>query len=148
MNKEYIFPEGLKKNQIVIEGDMMHVSGKYGGSININSILSVIHTPWSLTRISNPKGSLFFKHAGGELGVMWDPLTPAKLKQVESQAEEIAAYVQQRIANKTNDNQTVIQNIKTELSPADEVKKLKELLDMEAITQEEFDKKKKELLGL
>ena len=33
-------------------------------------------------------------------------------------------------------------------SPADEVKKLKELLDMGAITQEEFDKKKRELLNL
>lgn len=33
-------------------------------------------------------------------------------------------------------------------SAADEIKKYKELLDMEAITQEEFDMKKKELLGL
>ena len=33
-------------------------------------------------------------------------------------------------------------------SPADEVKKLKELLDMGASTQEEFDKKKRELLNL
>ncbi len=33
-------------------------------------------------------------------------------------------------------------------SSADEIKKFKELLDMDAITQEEFDTKKKELLGL
>ncbi len=33
-------------------------------------------------------------------------------------------------------------------SPADELKKFKELLDMGAITQEEFDAKKKQLLGL
>ena len=33
-------------------------------------------------------------------------------------------------------------------SNTDEIKKLKELLDMGAITQEEFDQKKKELLGL
>lgn len=32
--------------------------------------------------------------------------------------------------------------------PVEQVKKLKELLDMDAITQEEFDAKKKELLGL
>ena len=31
---------------------------------------------------------------------------------------------------------------------ADEIKKFKELLDMGAITQEEFDAKKKQLLGL
>ena len=34
------------------------------------------------------------------------------------------------------------------LSPADEIKKYKDLLDSGAITQEEFDIKKKELLGL
>lgn len=33
-------------------------------------------------------------------------------------------------------------------SSADEIKKFKELLDMGAITQEEFNDKKKELLGL
>ncbi len=33
-------------------------------------------------------------------------------------------------------------------SPADELKKYKELLDMSIITQEEFDAKKKQLLGL
>lgn len=36
----------------------------------------------------------------------------------------------------------------TTVSAADELKKFKELLDMGAITQEEFDVKKKELLGL
>ncbi|MBE6660954.1 MAG: SHOCT domain-containing protein [Ruminococcaceae bacterium] len=33
-------------------------------------------------------------------------------------------------------------------SPADELKKYKDLLDSGAITQEEYDAKKKELLGL
>ena len=36
----------------------------------------------------------------------------------------------------------------TEVGSADEIKKFKELLDMGAITQEEFDAKKKQLLGL
>ena len=36
----------------------------------------------------------------------------------------------------------------TTLDPYEEIKKLKELLDIEAITQEEYDKKKKELLNL
>lgn len=38
--------------------------------------------------------------------------------------------------------------IQAALSPADELKKFKELLDMGIITQEEFDAKKKQLLGL
>lgn len=37
---------------------------------------------------------------------------------------------------------------KNSISPADEIKKYKELLDYGAITQDEFDKKKKELLNL
>ena len=38
--------------------------------------------------------------------------------------------------------------INAALSPADELKKFKELLDMGIITQEEFDAKKKQILGL
>ncbi len=40
------------------------------------------------------------------------------------------------------------QGAKTDISPADEIKKFKELLDSGIITQEEFDAKKKQLLGL
>ncbi len=45
----------------------------------------------------------------------------------------------------TNKGATIIQNV---ISPADEIKKFKELLDLGIITQEEFDGKKKQLLGL
>ncbi len=40
---------------------------------------------------------------------------------------------------------TVVQNVK---SPAEQIKEYKELLDMGIISQEEFNQKKKELLGL
>ena len=54
------------------------------------------------------------------------------------------------------DFDTVLQSVKTpksgaviqQASAADELKKFKELLDMGVITQEEFDAKKKQLLGL
>ena len=39
-------------------------------------------------------------------------------------------------------------NNSVKLDPYEEMKKLKELLDLDIITQEEFDRKKKELLGL
>jgi hypothetical protein len=42
----------------------------------------------------------------------------------------------------------VINNIQQTATNADELKKYKDLLDSGAITQEEFDAKKKELLGL
>lgn len=50
---------------------------------------------------------------------------------------------------KSNESIAIEKNIvKDSLSPADELKKYKELLDMGAITQEEYDTKKKELLNL
>lgn len=42
----------------------------------------------------------------------------------------------------------VVTNIRQEQSSADELKKFKELLDMGVITQEEFEAKKKQLLGI
>lgn len=51
------------------------------------------------------------------------------------------------IAESKESKQTVVNNIQ-ETTNADELKKYKDLLDSGAITQEEFDAKKKELLGL
>lgn len=50
----------------------------------------------------------------------------------------------QEAASEVDTNTTVV----NALSPAEELKKFKELLDMGIITQEEFDAKKKQLLGL
>ena len=54
-------------------------------------------------------------------------------KKLESDCKK---YVELRSNNKPN------------YSAADEIKKFKELLDMGAISQEEYDAKKKQLLGL
>lgn len=62
-------------------------------------------------------------------------------------AEKVVEFINQKIREyKTNKNgsTTVIQ----QTSAADELKKYKELLDLGIITQEEFDAKKKQLLGL
>ncbi len=62
-------------------------------------------------------------------------------------AEKVVEFINQKIREyKTSKNgsTTVIQ----QTSSADELKKFKELLDMGIITQEEFDAKKKQLLGL
>lgn len=67
-----------------------------------------------------------------------------KNNQINSNFEEIKKYIEEFNSNQ-NRNTTIIQNVK---SPAEQVKELKELLDMGAISQEEFDKKKKELLNL
>ena len=58
-------------------------------------------------------------------------------------AEKIVSYIQERIKEARQPKVAVAAN-----SAADEVLKLKNLLDMGVITQEEFDTKKKELLGI
>ena len=59
---------------------------------------------------------------------------------------DVAAYIRERIseAKKAKNAPSVVQQI----SAADELKKIKELLDMGILTQEEFDAKKKQLLGM
>ena len=65
-------------------------------------------------------------------------------KEINADFEEIKKYIEEFNANQKSNN-TVVQNIKT---PIEQIKDLKELFDMGAITQEEFEKKKKELLNL
>ena len=66
-------------------------------------------------------------------------------KQNNVDAEIVVAYIKNRIEEIKN---APAGGVVQQLSPADELKKHKELLDMGIITQEEFDAKKKQLLGL
>lgn len=59
-------------------------------------------------------------------------------------AEEICEYIEKKIVENQKGNTTIIQ----QNSSADEIAKYKQLLDNGIITQEEFDTKKKQLLGL
>lgn len=61
-------------------------------------------------------------------------------------AQEILSLLNIICQNHCHDNDNMTANDK--FSPADEIKKYKELLDMGAITLEEFEKKKKDLLNL
>lgn len=65
--------------------------------------------------------------------------------QSNEKMREVADYVRGRV-NTIKKGAT--QKQESQISLADEIKKFKELLDMGAITQEEFDAKKKQLLGL
>lgn len=59
-------------------------------------------------------------------------------------AKDIKDYIENLILNETNQQTTMVLST----SNADEIKKYKELLDMGAITQEEFECKKKQILDL
>ena len=58
--------------------------------------------------------------------------------------KEIKNFVEKAKEKATDTATTIIQQV----SAADELKKYKDLLDAGIITQEEFDAKKKQLLGL
>lgn len=60
-------------------------------------------------------------------------------------AEEIVEYLNKRIQELQNTTQN---SNSYQISSADEIKKYKELLDNGIITQEEFEAKKKQLLGI
>ena len=59
---------------------------------------------------------------------------------------EIKNYIQKRI-EEINNQVKEERRLQNNGSSADEILKLKQLLDMGAITQEEFDEQKKKLLG-
>lgn len=65
------------------------------------------------------------------------------------QIAEIADYIKEKIDEiKRQKSAPQATTVVQQASAADELKKFKELLDMGVITQEEFDAKKKQLLGL
>ena len=71
---------------------------------------------------------------------------PLALVERNDEAEEIKQFVEKSLANIKGDNSLSASQVR--LSSADELKKYKELLDSGIISQEEFDAKKKQLLGI
>lgn len=95
-------------------------------------------------------GYLQFETAGGIMNNRTNnffnenTFTWSTSNQTNEKMEEVANYTKERVNYYKN-----IRNAPTgTLSPADELKKYKDLLDSGIITQEEFDAKKKQLLGL
>lgn len=80
-------------------------------------------------------------------GGSWDALSDENTitlksdKDILAKAEEIVAYLNEALRKTKNSKGQAA------LSVADELKKFKELLDLEIITKEEFEAKKRQLLG-
>ena len=66
-------------------------------------------------------------------------------KERNAEAEVIVAFIKKQIDEIKN---APIGGVVQQISPAEELKKFKELLDLGVISQEEFDEKKKELLKI
>lgn len=83
---------------------------------------------------------------GGAFSASGDENTITINSEVNELAEEVVSYMNNKIREfKTSKGTTQVVN---NISAADELLKFKQLLDAGIITQEEFDKKKQQLLGL
>ena len=90
--------------------------------------------------------------AAGALSGNWGAAI-ANGQNANNELKQLTDYSRCPKCNSTNvsvldDNEVIPQATSGGVSSADELKKFKELLDMGVITQEEFDAKKKQLLGL
>lgn len=81
---------------------------------------------------------------GGIFNATQDENTVMIKASSNNEARGIKDYIENIILNRSKNQGSIVQQV----SPADELKKFKELLDTGIITQEEFDAKKKEILGL
>lgn len=83
------------------------------------------------------------ENTGGVMGASQDENTITLNSKVASEAEKVVEYINNKLREAKSGG-----SVQAALSPADELKKFKELLDMGVISQEEFDAKKKQILGL
>lgn len=81
---------------------------------------------------------------GGAFNATQDENTVMFTYKYNDLAKEIRAFIEKRIIELRNSNSPVVNQI----SAADEILKYKKLLDSGIITEEEFNQKKKSLLGI
>ncbi len=81
---------------------------------------------------------------GGVFNATQDENTVMIKAATNNDARAIKDYIEGIILNRSKNKGVVVQ----QASPAEELKKFKELLDMGVISQAEFDAKKKQILGL
>ena len=145
------------KGELTVYEDRVVISKKGSGFISGNSnktlpmanIMSVSVTPSTVWA----RGFIEFSVPGGkdskniEQAMKNENALPIKASSQNEVAMKIKEYVDEQIMKFANNKggTTIVQQA---ASPAEELKKMKELLDMGIITQEEFNAKKKELLGL
>ena len=84
---------------------------------------------------------------GGVLAAAGDENTITVANSKNAEAQSVVDYINKKL-KELKQRKNAVAPIVQQASAADELKKFKELLDMGIITQEEFDAKKKQLLGL
>lgn len=156
-DKEVVYKiEGVRGRSIRVYKDKAVINVKVG----LGSILTGNVTDGEKTIYYKDVISVQFKKSGLAIGYLQLETASATMnnrhdnffnensftfdttKVSNEQMEEVANYVKKQVETYKNAGTVQVNNF----SMADEIRKYKELLDMGAITQEEFDVKKKELL--
>ncbi len=119
------------KSELVVTDKRVYGNGLFGKRVDlpIDSISSVGTTSWL-------SGIMVFTSSGAIKFFL--------LKNYQ----EIHSAISDLLMKRQNERVTITNIPSANNSTADELKKFKELLDIGAITQEEFDAKKKEILGI
>lgn len=129
MNKYSIRSENMAAYTIQVDKKAAFMTGGYGE--NVTFVVKPAHRGCDILLSVSPKGLPY---------LLWQTNCERVAQEVlNCFLENVEGY----LFNNEEDNDN-----RMNVSVADEIKKFKELLDLGAITQEEFDIQKKKLLGL
>ena len=131
----YEIEERFHLEKIVFDDEKLTVGKK------VYPYEDIVKLELTSTPIFSTYGIMSITVEGREIPVPFPRMAAEKLKRAIREFERLQEMPVKKEADP----------MQTEKTPPDiyeEVKKLKELLDLEIITEEEFQKKKKELLGL
>ena len=141
MTNDYMFRYILQKNTKVLKGlicSLLHLQPKQIKSIEIKPArLTMGYIQFGIGGGSESRGTL--KDAHSDENTVTFSTTKDNII-----AQNIKSYIETHIVRQNK----VLNTINSPTSNADEIKKYKELFDEGIITLEEFEAKKKQLLGL
>lgn len=140
------------------EGSVQHLSNVQGGGVNLQGAVagaiigggaaaiigSQLGTEIKTEIVTKDDRKIMLVYQGSNGAVTLEIVSNAPDKTIAALRQLIPNKEESVVQIETQRNATAVSAI----SSADDLKKFKELLDLGVITQEEFDAKKKELLGI
>ena len=117
------------------------VGGVISGGVNFASMMPMAN------RLNNALNKATFDYSNEEFEQDIEIIMNPELA-VENETEDIANKISKKITSQKNKITNLASKLSQKNDPYKELEKLKDLLDKNIITQEEFDAKKKQLLNL
>ena len=139
---------GMYGGLILFMGLALIVVFKFQSKVEITVSENRVYGRTMLSEVSLPMDSVTMSHKRGRIVLRVEtPSENFEFRFYDQKArDEVYDVINRRIAERNNNKGSV--TVVNSTSNADELKKYKDLLDSGIITQEEFNSKKKQLLGL